>query len=243
MSSIREYIKEVSELLPLHYRLSMLLNGAEKTRLISRLNTISRHVNCPHNDSELLAFGIDLLALPRDLEGCVVEAGAFKGGSSAKISLFAKLANRPLIIFDSFEGLPENCENHEYSIKGHSIKNWFAGGEFCGSLEEVKKNISDYGEKDVCSFIKGWFDETMPNFSRKIAALYLDVDLASSTRTCLKYLYPLVVSGGFIYSQDGDFPLVMDVFNDENFWKNEIMVDKPEVIGLGKKKLIKIIKD
>ena len=72
---------------------------------------------------------------------------------------------------------------------------------------------------------------------------YLDVDLASSTKTCLKYLYPLVIPGGIIYSQDGDFPLVIEVFNDDRFWENEVGCKKPDIEGLGKKKLLKIIKE
>ena len=80
-------------------------------------------------------------------------------------------------------------------------------GKYCGSLEEVKNNIAKYGEIGVCHFIKGWFEETMSLFNKRIAAAYLDVDLASSTKTCLKYLYPLLVPGGVIISQDGDFPL------------------------------------
>lgn len=45
-------------------------------------------------------------------------------------------------------------------------------------------------------FIKGWFEDTMPVFNERIIAAYIDVDLASSTKTCLKYLYPLLVPGG-----------------------------------------------
>jgi len=82
----------------------------------------------------------------------------------------------------------------------------------------------------------------MPKFSKSIVAIYLDVDLASSTRTCLKYLYPLLVPGGVLYSQDGHLPLVIDVFKDDEFWKKEVSYPKPHIEGLGKKKLIKIVK-
>jgi hypothetical protein len=58
----------------------------------------------------------------------------------------------------------------------------------------------------------------------------------------LKYLYPLLEPGGVLYSQDGHLPLVIDVFNDRSFWRNEVGYARPEVIGLGEKKLIKIVK-
>ena len=82
----------------------------------------------------------------------------------------------------------------------------------------------------------------MPDFSKPIIAAYIDVDLASSTRTCLKYLYPLLFPKGVFFSQDGHLPLVIDVFSDEKFWEKEVGFNKPLIAGLGKKKLIKVIK-
>ena len=99
-----------------------------------------------------------------------------------------------------------------------------------------------YGSIEPCRFIKGWFENTMPAFSERIVAAFIDVDLASSTRTCLKYLYPLLVPGGIIYSHDGDFPLVIEVFMDNDFWEKEVGSKKPYIEGLGERKLIRIIK-
>ena len=82
----------------------------------------------------------------------------------------------------------------------------------------------------------------MSLFNKRIAAAYLDVDLASSTKTCLKYLYPILVPGGVIISQDGDFPLVIEVYNDDQFWEEEVGCKKPYIEGLGERKLIKIVK-
>jgi O-methyltransferase len=83
----------------------------------------------------------------------------------------------------------------------------------------------------------------MPTFEGRVCAAYLDVDLAASTRTCLKYLYPKLSPGGVLMSQDGDFPLVLEVFNDEQFWEHEIGAPMPRVEGLGRKKMLKIVKD
>lgn len=236
---IREFLaaskiqKEIFTLIP---------SMSQRMDLLKRFKTISENVECPHNESHVLAFVKDLLALPADMEGDIVEAGAFKGGSTSKLSIIAERIGRRLLVFDSFEGLPENVEEHEKSILGHSIEGWFKGKEFCGGLDEVKSNITKYGEIGVCEFIKGWFDDTMPGFTRKLCAVYLDVDLASSTKTCLKYLYPQIVPGGILYSQDGDFPLVIDVFNDDNFWESEVGCKKPAIEGLGKSKMLRIVK-
>jgi len=173
--------------------------------------------------------------VPPDTEGCKVEAGACKDGSTAKFSIATRLANRELVAFDSFEGIPEHDEPHDKNIFGGAPS---FEGNYRGALEEVKANVARYGQIDVCSFVQGWFEETMPSFSRPIAAIYLDVDLAASTRTCLKYLYPLLVPGGALYSQDGHLPLVIDVFSSNTFWHHEVGLAQPHIEGLGIRKLI-----
>lgn len=203
---------------------------------LDRLKIIQTNVPSAHNSSHILQFLIAILKLDPQLKGCVVEAGAYKGGGTCKISLFVQHVNRRLFVFDSFEGLPQNDEQHIMSTEGHTIKDWFKGGNFAGSLPEVQSNVERYGSKDVCEFIPGWFEQTMPLFKEPVALAYLDVDLAASTRTCLKYIYPLLSKGGAIFSQDGDFPLVIEVLKDESFWKDEVKCDKlPIIENLGKK--------
>ena len=110
------------------------------------------------------------------------------------------------------------------------IRNYvFYEGNYHGTLEEVTENVSKFGNIEICQFIEGWFEDTLPNFSEPIVAIYLDVDLASSTKTCLKYLYPLLVPGGVLYSQDCHIPIVKNVFNDDDFWKQEVGYPKPHI--------------
>ena len=109
-------------------------------------------------------------------------------------------------------------------------------------MDEVRDNVRRFGEPSICEFVKGWFEDTMPGFNRPITTAYIDVDLANSTRTCLKYLYPLLVPGGTLYSQDGHLPLVIDVVNDVGFWENEVGCPRPAIEGLGRQRLIKIVR-
>jgi len=218
------------------------LSKTHSINLMGKFAKISRNVKCSHGHMEILSAAFEILSIPKNIEGHIVEAGVFKGGSAAKLSIIANMLNRKLYLFDSFEGLPENSENHVTSLLGHSIDGWFKGGLFKGGLAEVKNNIETYGESEVCNYVKGYFEDSMSKFTEKIAFAYLDVDLASSTRTCLKYLYPLLSKGGTIMSQDGDFPLVVDVFNDNDFWQNELGIPKPTIEGLGSRKIITITK-
>lgn len=208
--------------------------------LLKRIYEANAGIDCPHTQDEMLQFSKAILDVPASVPGCVVEAGCFKGGSTAKFSIAAKLAHRQLFVFDSFEGLPQNAEPHKLSIFGEHIN--FSRGQYRGPIDEVKENVSTYGDGDVCVYEKGWFEQTMPQFSRPIIAAYVDVDLASSTRTCLKYLYPLLQPGGYLFSQDAHLPLVIEVLKDSEFWEKEVGCPRPAVAGLGEKKLVRIQK-
>jgi O-methyltransferase len=208
----------------------------EQRKWIRKFKYISNHVESAHSESDILQFLLAIFKLSPAIEGCIVEAGAYKGGSTAKISLAAKHAGMELYVFDSFAGLPPNNEPHDKAVTGYSIRDWFAEGSYHGTLDEVTNNVSTYGDISVCHFLPGWFEDSLPGFKQKIALAYLDVDLAASTRCCLKYLYPLISPGGAIFSQDGDFPLVVEVFKDEKFWIDELGCSKiPVIKNMGKK--------
>jgi len=204
--------------------------------LVRRFYHISRKVNCQHLESEILSFACEVFKLPATVAGCLVEAGCFKGGSSAKLSIVATLSHRKLVVCDSFEGIPENCEDHGTTLFGGGAV--FRAGDYRGDLDEVRENVRNYGQIAVCSFVRGYFENTLTAFHEPVAAAYIDVDLASSTRTCLKYLWPLLAPGGVMFSHDGHLPLVLDVFRDKAFWQRELGCSPPEVIGMGQNKLV-----
>ena len=208
----------------------------DRVRIVKQLYGASFTIDSPHRQEEMLRFIYTILRLPPGTKGVIVEAGAYKGSSTAKFSLAAALAGRELVVFDSFQGMPANDEAHNKNIFGRPEK--FRRGSYCGTLEEVKANVARFGRIEACRFVPGWFDETLPRFSEPVAAIYMDVDLASSTRTCLKYLYPLLEPSGALFSQDGHLPLVIDVFADTDFWLHEVGSAKPSIAGLGQKKLI-----
>jgi len=208
--------------------------------IIKQLYVISHRIDSPHNHEEILSFIKTILSLPTDSRGVIVEAGCYKGSSTAKFSLAANIVGKKLVVLDSFQGIPENIEPHEKTIFGSQSS--FKKGLYCGTLDEVIANVSKYGRIASCRFVEGWFEDTLPTFKEPISAIYLDVDLVSSTHTCLKYLYPLLEPGGVLFSQDGHLPLVIDLFDSDRFWSDEIGCKKPTVFGLGKKKLIKIVK-
>ncbi len=207
--------------------------------MLERLYEISVRIDSPHRQEEILAF-VETILAASGREGVIVEAGCYKGSSTAKFSLAADVVGKELVVFDSFQGIPPNAEPHERNIFGGPA--YFRQGQYRASLDEARRNVARFGKIERCRFVPGWFDDTLPRFREKVSSIYLDVDLASSTRTCLKYLYPLLVPGGVLISQDGHLPLVIDVLKDEDFWQREVGCSRPPITGLGRAKLVKIIK-
>lgn len=126
----------------------------QKLGIIRRLYAISLAVECRHAENEIISFMETVLSLPEQVRGCIVEAGCYRGGSTAKFSIAARLANRELVVFDSLEGLPEHDEPPDEDVFGSHVH---PPGSFYASLDEVTRNVDRYGELRVCEFIKGWF--------------------------------------------------------------------------------------
>jgi O-methyltransferase len=216
------------------------LSVADRARISKEFRQIGRHVVSAHTEGELLSVAARMLALPTDVNGAIVEAGCYQGASTAKLSIVAEFLGRKLVVFDSFRGIPPNEEDDgRKSAFGESTR--FPAGAFAGSLQPVNQNVTNYRRIDRCQFIEGWFDDTMPQFHMPIACGYLDVDLPSSTATCLRSLYPLLSPGGFLISQDAHLPAVVDVIEDVKSWES-ISVAKPRIERTRHKRLLIIHK-
>lgn len=221
--------------------------------LVLQFYKISYVVDCPHTEHEMISIARQILDLgaggatsagaasgAAGVPGVIVEAGSFHGGSTTKLSLVAKLCGRDLHVFDSFEGMPENNEEHGKSIYGR--EHHFPKGSHAVGLDEVRGNVARWGDASRTHYHKGFFSDTLPLFHEPVAAACVNVDLVQSTRDCYRNLYPLLSPGGIIISQDAHFPWIIALLNDASFWKNEIGVEKPETPGLGTLKFVTVRK-
>lgn len=121
------------------------------------------------------------------LSGNILECGAFKGSSTACLSIACRLIGSKLYCADSFEGLPED-EAH------------YRKGDFIGTLDEVKRNVARWGEIESTTFIPGWYRESLEGFAQPLSILWIDVDLCSSTLDVLNRVYPALEKNAVIFS-------------------------------------------
>jgi O-methyltransferase len=175
-----------------------------------------------------------ILQIPKDLPGDLVEAGCFKGGSAVNLSRLAAWTGRRLHLFDSFEGLPAPQEgDKEHLVLSELQFHTYEGGGYAGSLDEVKENIRKYGVLDVCEFHQGFFNETLPGWDATLVFAYVDADLTSSVRDCLKYLWPLLQEGSYLFTDEAHHTEIAGLFYDPGWWASEQHCSPPGLVGGG----------
>lgn len=109
-------------------------------------------------------------------EALICEFGVYSGTT---INHIAAHTTHNVYGFDSFEGLPERW------------RDGFGKGSFeVRRLPKVRKNVR---------LIKGWFNETLPNFVQQhagpVSFLHIDCDLYSSTKTVFEVLGDRILPG------------------------------------------------
>lgn len=130
-------------------------------------------VDCP---LKVLTFALGQV---KHKAGLYLEFGVFSGRT---INHMAAQIGGKIYGFDSFEGLPERW------------RDGLDAGHFrVASLPPVKSNVT---------LIKGWFDETLPEFLKEhpgdAAFIHVDCDLYSSTKIIFDGLAPRIKPGTII---------------------------------------------
>jgi len=124
--------------------------------------------------------------------GLVLEFGVRNGTS---INLIARLTERTVHGFDSFEGLPDDGIIPR-SNAGNA--KWYAGKmHMKGAIPTVPQNVKLY---------KGWFHQTLPKFfedkREPISYMHVDCDIYSSAKTVLECAAGALQSGSVIVFDD-----------------------------------------
>jgi O-methyltransferase len=140
----------------------------------------------------------------KDVPGSVVECGVWRGGMIAGIATLLG-PERDYFLFDSFTGLPP-----AKPIDGAAALHWQSDKvsphyyENCSAPPGFAQQAMRNAGARSFELVKGWFNETLPNFVVKppIALLRLDGDWYESTTVCLDHLFERVAPHGLIVLDD-----------------------------------------
>ena len=197
-----------------------------KIALAWRMIATTRAVQTATSYKAHLAMAVKLLETPPDVEGVVVECGCFAGGSTANLSLVCRIVGRKLIVYDSFEGLPEGKPGDRYAEEG-----W--PGFLAQDLEVVRENVQRHGAIEVCEFRKGWFEATLPAHTEPVILTFLDVDYQASLDDCVRNLWPHLTDRGFMFIDEYVRIDYCALFFSERWWQEAFGVSPPGLVGSG----------
>jgi O-methyltransferase len=135
------------------------------------------------------------LRLPGDL----VECGVFRGGTALlaarTVAATRGETNRPLHLFDSFQGVSSEVKGEESFLPGHF-------GDT--SAAKVQALLADY--PSVRMHV-GYIPQTFQGLNiESVVWAHVDLDLYHPIRAAIDYLYPRIVPGGFLIFDDYGFP-------------------------------------
>jgi O-methyltransferase len=204
----------------------------QKLRLIVRMVRNTRRIPVLSHVYEHFTMAIAILNVPKSAEGCVVECGTYAGGSTANLSLVCELVGRELEVFDSFAGLPAPASGDEVVVLGGADGSYYEG-QFSARLEDVKANVERYGNAGLCHFRPGFFEDSLPGFSKSCVLAFIDVDLRGSAETCLRHLWPRLIEGGRFYTHEAQELHIAALFYDDPWWQRELGRPAPGLAGAG----------
>lgn len=195
-----------------------------RVALVARMLVVDWNVPHAHKPRELVAVFRSISARPARAGEAVIEAGCWKGGSSAKFSLLCKMFGYRLHVYDSFEGVEARTAQEGVGGTDYS-------GNYAAQLELVKEHVAKFGELAVCEFHKGWFADTLvktpPEFP--VRGAYIDCDLAKGTAEVLEAVLPRLAEDGWIYTQDYHIASVRALLSSDELWSRLGRATPPRV--------------
>jgi hypothetical protein len=82
----------------------------------------------------------------------------------------------------------------------------FVGCHLANRLTKARyplKVLTPRRERHRELLVPDWFDQTLPGVDFPIALLFLDVDLEASLDTCVRNLWPYLIDGGCLFTDEG----------------------------------------
>jgi O-methyltransferase len=158
------------------------------TTLYASLNDNESRITALRNAVEIIKENL--------VKGSVAELGVFQGEFAKYINeLFPE---RKLYLFDTFEGFDDKDVKREVEIGTERMKE--RSYNYSGTSVELV--LSKMKRPERCIIRKGYFPETAEGVEDTFALASLDADLYQPMLEGLRYFYPRLEKGGYIFIHD-----------------------------------------
>ena len=210
------------------------LTRKSRIDLLNKFLTINQNIESATSLEVHITLAKNLLELPVVNEASfIVECGSFKGASTSVLSLICDIIERKIIVYDSFKGLPKDNFDQKIIYPHLNLSGYYKEGMFKSNLNEFELNVSKFGNIKNCIIREGFFEESLKLHKEKIDFIFLDVDLLTSTKTCIKYLWPYLKNEHKIFTDDSCDLNNVKIWFDEIWWKEVFNEKAPGYIGSG----------
>ena len=163
------------------------------------------------------------------LGGHMIECGVFRGGTLLGIAhrlTCRGIRDVTVIGCDSFEGFPSPSEEDQLengSFHERAVQGVFADTDY----DALRSRIAALGYGGRVELLKGFFVDTLSQLSEvRFSLVHLDCDLYQSYLTCLEFLYPRLLKGGYMVFDEYDTSA--PVYPGARKAIDQFLADKPE---------------
>lgn len=192
---VNNRIKEISNI----DKIESIMNKKSDIFSICTMNRLSRERNVELLDENTDFIRISSLELAaneiyeRNIEGNVAELGVYKGNFAKYINKL--FPDRKLYLFDTFEGFNDIDVEYDLNQSYSKLTTNFSDT----TLEQVIKKMPIQENLEIK---KGYFPETAIGLEDTFCFVSLDTDLYLPIYEGLKYFYPRLAKGGYIFIHD-----------------------------------------
>lgn len=170
---------------------------AKKFFIGSTLNYVNRKRNIDKNYLDYIRLStLELVSHEINeagIEGNVAELGVYKGKFARYINQY--FPDRKLYLFDTFEGFDKRDIKREQELH-------LASGEQNFSNTSLQKVLEQMRFPEKCIPVKGYFPESALEIKDQFVFVSLDADLYQPIYSGLRFFYPLLAKGGYIFVHD-----------------------------------------
>jgi hypothetical protein len=149
-----------------------------------------------------------ILRMMEGFPGAILECGTHRGATLLGMAhiLRSRGVSARLYGLDSFGGFPEPTA--EDAQDDRTMHPWvFKGALGDASLDQLTARLERMGLSAQVTLIRGFFNDTLPKLAEeRFSLVHLDCDLYDSYMSCLEFVYPRMLSDGFIVFDDYGSP-------------------------------------